>query len=156
MALCLNCLWSKEEYCPGDLISIIIAISHIRGLEIAENSENFGVQFVCVYHNDVRWSKIPNSKEKYGKKVLPSALLTNGRVLFSTSIENCKISEFFHGGCMLQFQLPQYIAPSFKGLSCSISYYLLINLSPKFVGDDIVLPFQIVSGSSTTSNEIFL
>jgi hypothetical protein len=90
--------------------------------------------------------------------VIDSKILSGSSILFTSSIISIPLNLLLEdGGIFFQFQLPSTCAPSFKGISCAITYNLIFNFSklgPAYT-KDIAFPLSIISNyNEPTSHKL--
>jgi len=123
--------WSHKAFCAGNTVTALLQCSNM-GKTATVSAQAYGHIFA-----DKRWNKSAPADEIFlpmansainHSVVIPPALLkpTESVCIFTTPIEQLNFPALAAEGVVLQFDIPVEALPSFRGLSCSILYFLTI------------------------------
>jgi hypothetical protein len=126
--------WSHKAFCAGNTVTALLQCSNV------EKSATISAQAYGHIFADARWIKAAPAREIFlsttnsavnHSLVIPSALLkpADSVCIFTTSLEQLDFSAVLAEGVVLQFEIPVEALPSFRGLSCSILYFVTVTFS---------------------------
>lgn len=160
------CSYSRLVYTSNSIVSASIQILQISKKQRSHAKfSDVEVQAVGLVTIDSRWSKIKTLKGTYydeSNTLLaeesPGAYLKKNSnsslfqaFIFATKVETVRYNDILEGnGLIIQFHLPHSVLSSYKGLSISVQYHVVVKLVQEDEVKHLAFPFQVMSYGTNT------
>ncbi len=173
MSVSITCTLNRSQFGPDDLVSVYLSAdpssfdeSFISTHITPYLDSEIELQCLGLLKVDPKWTRVSQQtvnsliERPTGPAIaiVDFSSASGASVFFSTPIVPISLrSLLVDGGLFAQLQLPLGCPPSFKGISCSISYQLVLSFV-KFKKEgmrEIVFPLPVVSSCGESSSYKF-
>ncbi len=173
MSVNVSCTLNRGQFGPDDLVCAYLSAdpASLDETFIASHITPYldsiiELQCIGLLKVDPKWTRVSQQSVNNlierpagpSLAVVDCSAASGASVFFSTPISSVSLrSLLVDGGLFAQLQLPMGCPPTFKGISCSISYQIVLSFA-KFQKEglkDISFPLQVVSSCSEANSYKF-